>query len=168
MKLSKSHYRLQFGGMTPFTFKQITVWNGCTQLMFAFSDLGQSRMLSFSEHLVLTHWCRVTHLCVSKLTIVGSDNGLLPGQRQAIIWTNARLLSNGPLGRNFSEILIKIHIFSSKKMHLKMLSAKWRPFCLGLNVFILLSSCFVFLCINCVLKTYVLYVLRKTCFMVTM
>ena len=39
----------------------------------------------------------------------------------------------GPLGTNFSEILIKIHIFSSKKMHLNMLSGKWWPLCLGLN-----------------------------------
>ena len=28
---------------------------------------------------------RVTHLCVSKLTIIGSDNGLAPTKRQAII-----------------------------------------------------------------------------------
>ena len=33
----------------------------------------------------LTHWGRVTHICVDKLTINGSDNGLSPGQRQAII-----------------------------------------------------------------------------------
>ena len=37
---------------------------------------------------LLTHWGQVTHICVSKLTIIGSDNGLSPGQRQAIIWTN--------------------------------------------------------------------------------
>ena len=29
---------------------------------------------------VLTHWGRVTHICVSKLTIIGSDNGLSPGR----------------------------------------------------------------------------------------
>ena len=40
----------------------------------------------------------------------------------------------GPLGTNFSEILIGIKTFSFKKMPLKMSSAKWRPFCLGLNV----------------------------------
>ena len=34
---------------------------------------------------ILTHWGRVTHICVSKLTIIGSDNGLSPGRRQAII-----------------------------------------------------------------------------------
>ena len=62
-------------------------------------------------------------LCISKLTIIGSDNGLLPGQCQAIIWTNAGILLIGPLGTNFSEILIEIHTFPFKKMHLKMLSA---------------------------------------------
>ena len=36
-----------------------------------------------------------------------------------------------PLGRNFSEILIKIQNFSFKKIHLKISSAKWRPFCPG-------------------------------------
>ena len=46
----------------------------------------------------------------SKLTIIGSDNGLSPGRRQAIIWTNAGtcILLIGPLGTNFSEILIEI------------------------------------------------------------
>ena len=82
----------------------------------------------------LTHWGRVTHICVSKLTIIGSDNGLSPGWRQAIIWTNAGILLIRNLGRNFSEILSKIPAFSSKKMHLKMSSVKRRPFCLGLNV----------------------------------
>ena len=32
----------------------------------------------------LTHWGRVTHICVGNLTIIGSDNGLSPGRRQAI------------------------------------------------------------------------------------
>ena len=73
------------------------------------------------------------NISVSKLAIFGSHNGLSPGQRQAIIWTIARMLSIGPLRRNFSEILIEIDIFSFKKMLLKMSSGKWRPFCLGLN-----------------------------------
>ena len=82
----------------------------------------------------LTHWGRVTHICVSKLPIIGSNNGLAPGRHQIIIWTNDGLLLIGPLGTNFSEILIGIQTFSFKKMHLKMSSAKWRPVCLGLNV----------------------------------
>ena len=76
----------------------------------------------------------MTHICVSKLTSIGSDNGLSPGRRQAIIWTNAWILLIVPLGTNFSEILIKILTFSFTKMRLKVSSAKWRPFCLGLNV----------------------------------
>ena len=54
---------------------------------------------------------------------------------QAIIWTNDGILLTGPLGTNFSEILIRIYIFSFKKMHLKLSSAKWRPFCLCVSVF---------------------------------
>ena len=88
------------------------------------------------NHLIsmLTYWGRVTHICVSKQTIIGSDNSLSPGQRQAIIWTNAGILLIRTLGTNFSEILIEIRIFSFKKMGLKVSSAKWQPFCLGLNV----------------------------------
>ena len=83
---------------------------------------------------LLTHWGQVTHICVGNLTIIGSDNGLLPGRRQAIIWTNAEMLLIGPLGTNFSEILIAMHTFLFKKIHLKLSSVKWQPFCLGLNV----------------------------------
>ena len=85
---------------------------------------------------MLTHWGRVTHICVGNLTIIGSDNGLSPDRRQAIIWTNAGLLLIGPLGTNFSEILIEILAFSFKKMRSKVPSAKRRPFCLGLSVLI--------------------------------
>ena len=83
----------------------------------------------------LTHWGRVTHICISKQTSIGSDNGFSPGRHQAIIRTDAGILLIGPLGTNFSEISIEIHILSFKKMHLKMSSGKWWPFCLGLNVF---------------------------------
>ena len=68
----------------------------------------------------LTHWGRVMHICVDKLTTIGSDNGLSLGRRQAIIWTNAAILFIGPLGTNFGEILIEIIIFSLKKMRLKV------------------------------------------------
>ena len=59
----------------------------------------------------LTHWGQVTHICIGKLTIIGSDNGLLPGRRQAIIWTIAAVLLIGRLGTNFNEILIVIQTF---------------------------------------------------------
>ena len=55
----------------------------------------------------LTHWGRVTHICASKITIIGSDYGVLPSRRS----------------------------LGMKKMHLKIMSsAKWRQFCLGLDV----------------------------------
>ena len=64
----------------------------------------------------LTHWGGVTHICVSKLSIIDSDNGLSPGRHQAIIWTKCWNVLN----------------FIS--------SAKWRPFCLGLNVLTILYT----------------------------
>ena len=108
-----------------------------TQWSLARSLRGIGRGISIcigTKYGCLTHWSRVTHICVGKLTIIGSDNGLSPVRRQAIIWTNDGILLIEPLGTNFSEILIAIKIFSFKKMRLKMSSAKWRPFCLGLNV----------------------------------
>ena len=80
-----------------------------------------------------THSGRATHKCIGNL-IIGSDYGLSPGRRQAIIWTNDEILLTGPLETNFSDILIEIHAFSFKKMLWKRSSAEWRPFCLGLHV----------------------------------
>ena len=77
-------------------------------------ELQRGWLLSFK-----THWGRVTHICVDNLTIIGSDNCLSPGRRQAITWTNVGILLIGPLGTNFGEMLIEIHPFSFKKIHLK-------------------------------------------------
>ena len=57
-----------------------------------------------------------------------------PGRSQAIIWINAGKSFIRALGTNFNEILIEIHVFSFKKIHLKMSPGKWRPFCLGISV----------------------------------
>ena len=73
-------------------------------------------------------------VCASKITTIGWDTGLSPGQRQAIAWTNAGILLIGLLGINFNKILIEIHTFSFKKILFKMSSRKWRPFCLGLLI----------------------------------
>ena len=40
------------------------------------------------------------HIYVGKLTIIGSNNGLSSGRRQAIIWTNAGILLIGSLEHN--------------------------------------------------------------------
>ena len=71
------------------------------------------------------------HICVSKQTIIGSDNGLAPGRRQAIIWTDAGILLIETLGKKFCEIVSEIYTYSFIKRHLKMSSAQWRAFCLG-------------------------------------
>ena len=100
----------------------------------AFENAVFKMVANISGFNVLTHWSWVTHICVSKLTIIGSDNGLSPVQCQAIIWTNDEISLIGTLGTNFSEFFIEMRTFSFKKIHLKMSSGKWRPFCLGLNV----------------------------------
>ena len=124
---------------------QVHYWNHAVAPLFVCVTLvrsSRSKNATEFSHLVhnqsaasviLTHCGRVTHICVSKPTTIGSDNGLSPGRRQAIIWINAGILLIRTLGTNFSEILDKIHSFSFSKMQLKMSSAKWRLFGLGLN-----------------------------------
>ena len=53
--------------------------------------------------------------------IIGSDNGLSPVRRQAIIWSNAGLLLIGLMRSTFIEIWIQIH-FLWKKIDLEMSS----------------------------------------------
>ena len=82
----------------------------------------------------LTHWGRVTHICVGNLTIIGSDNGLSLGRRQTIILTNAGILSIGPLRNklqwNFNR---NSNIFIPENAHEKvvceMASILSRPQC---------------------------------------
>ena len=126
------YYELLFSCFTQKVHIVMTLWNNTSdQAAFTFGLSVKKTTKHF-----LTHWGRVTHICVSKLTIIGSDNGLSPGRRQAIIWTNAGILLIWPLGTNFSEILIEIQTFSLKKMRLKMSSAKCFPLRLGFNVLI--------------------------------
>ena len=76
---------------------------------------GLNCMKRPSFWLQVNHLSLVPHICV---------------RYQAIIWTNAGILSTGPL-RKTSEILIKIQIFSFTTMHLKISSTKLRPFGAG-------------------------------------
>ena len=83
-------------------------------------------------HAFLTQWGRVTHICITKLTIISSDDGLSPGRHQAI-WSIAEILLIWTLGTNFSEMISEIHTFSFKKMHFRMSSVKWQQIGFGLN-----------------------------------
>ena len=84
----------------------------------------------------LTNWGRVTHICIGELTIIGSDNGLSPGWRQSIIWTNAGIFLIWPMGTNFSEILIEINTFFIQENAFENVVWKMAAICLGLNVLI--------------------------------
>ena len=70
-------------------------------------------------HLKVTHWGGVTHKCVSELTNIGSDNGLSPGRRPAIIWTNVGILLIWPLGTNSVK-------YESKFIHFHIRKSTWK------------------------------------------
>ena len=88
---------------------------GMTHSSITRNCLTRTRVIYALLVRLLTHWGRVTRICDSKFTIIGSDNGLSPGRRQAIIWTNAGILLIGTLGTNFRETLIDIYTFSFRK-----------------------------------------------------
>ena len=100
-------------------FPEITVSLAANLVEWGISSRRQICLLSVIALLhfqkTLTHWGRVTHICVSKLTIIGSDNGLSPDRRQAVILTNAEILLIGPLWTNFNETSIEIHTFFIKE-----------------------------------------------------
>ena len=85
-------------------------------------SLCHNELIKCCPECVKTHWGRVTHTCVCKPSIICPDDELSPG-------TTTRLL----LIRNKSQWNPKRNSFSTKKMHLKMLSAKLRQFCLAFN-----------------------------------
>ena len=55
---------------------------------------------------------------VGKLTTIGSNNGMLPGRRQVIIWTIAVILLIGPLLMNKLQLNFNrnSYIFFQKKV----------------------------------------------------
>ena len=65
--------------------------------------------------IMVTHWGRVMHIYVSKISIIHSDNGLSPAGRHANIYPSAGILLIKALGINISGILIEINIFPLKK-----------------------------------------------------
>ena len=78
----------------------------------------QIKIHSHGTNMLLTHGGRVTHICVSKQAIFGSDNGMSSGRRQVVILTSAGILLIVPLGTN-SEISIEILTFSFNQMRLR-------------------------------------------------
>ena len=75
----------------------------------------------------VTHSGWVTHICLGHLITIGSDNGLAPTRHQMNqFWDIVKW--------NLGIKLQWIKITSFRKRRLKVLSAKRRPLCLGLNV----------------------------------
>ena len=133
-------------GTSQFTFLSTvcsTVCSGWHQRKHHHGNFGfQCLILALSmTTYILTRWGRVKHICVSKLAIIGADNGLLPSRRQAIIWTNTGILLIRPLGTNFSET------FKIQNL-LKTSCAKWRPFCVDLNVYYMTNKQAIGKCVD--------------------
>ena len=112
------------------------VWGWITHLIFQTSTVQQLKFKYFDDTLsiwllihagmlvkgalggcrkffvsLLTHWGRVTHICVSKLTIIGSDNGLSPSHYQNQCWNIINWTLRNKLQWNFSR---KSNIFIHK------------------------------------------------------
>ena len=83
------------------------------------NEVRIGRQKNQNKYAPIGAYLELQSICIGKLSIIGSDNGMSPGRRQAIIWTNAGILL--------------IETFSIKEMHLNMSSAKWRLLDLGLN-----------------------------------
>ena len=83
----------------------------------------------------LTHWGRVMHKCVIKSNHHCFRQWLVAWPTPSHYLNQCWNIVNWTLDNwtNFNDILIKIQQFSFKKIRSKMLSGKWRPFCLGLN-----------------------------------
>ena len=134
--LSKISMRYIFSGAQEWIGEayRTTIYNNHIQLCFTGGDYMRPCFnVTVKAHKLIE---AVTHICVNNLTTIGSDNDLSPGRIQAVIWTNAEILLIWPIGTKFNEISIEIHTFSLNKIHFKISSGKWRPFCLCLNVLI--------------------------------
>ena len=82
----------------------------------------------YDDHVFLTHCDRVTYICFSNLTVIGSDNVLSPSRCQDIIWANAGILLNGQTSGTF----IYFHSIKCiwKKCVCKMAAIMSRPQCI--------------------------------------
>ena len=67
-------------------------WKAGKYFMYIWIHMSTFWWIDVIPDEVLTHWDQMTHIGVSKLTIIGSDHGLLSCQHQANIWTKAGIL----------------------------------------------------------------------------
>ena len=154
--LDHSHCAHPFDQVLPYELAWWEVDLGATYVVLAVNITNRvdfcdrCRRKSFHTH---THTCAHSHTYTSRLrdiiavapieaewciyasvrlTNIDSDNGLAPTRRQAIM--SDPELPHCQLDPNFNYFFFAVQKFSLKKFQLKISSAKWRPFCLGLNV----------------------------------
>ena len=111
-------------------------WNAICNILLYWTQFSYVWYIWLTLLLIDAEWRRYASV---KHTIIASDICLSPFWCQAIIWTNAAILSIRHRRTYFSEFLFKIQKLSFKDINLKMLSVEWRPFCLGLNMLIYLN-----------------------------
>ena len=88
--------------ITAYFLQEMTLVFQCCRLnILHYSDTLLSGLLS------LTNWGWVMHKCISRLTIIGSDNGLLPDRCQAIIWKKCWNITDWTLGNTLQWNLNK-------------------------------------------------------------
>ena len=76
----------------------------------------------------------MTHLCIHKFTIIGSDNGLAPSRRQVIIWTNASHIAKSTLMKKLQwNINQNSYIFIQENAFENVI-CNMSAICIGLNV----------------------------------
>ena len=85
--------------------------------------------------IAIAHWGRVTHICVDKLIIIGSDNGLSPDRRQASHYLNqCSIIVNWILANIFQwkfnqNTAIFIEDYARENVVCEMASTLSRPQC---------------------------------------
>ena len=112
MVLGKSSWNLHICFKSQFS--KLNSMNDCKTDIHVSNLKALDTLLHLLCQMHLIHWVRVTHICISKLSIIGSDNGLSPGWRQAITWTNAGILLIGSLGKQLQWNLNR-NIFIQEK-----------------------------------------------------
>ena len=156
--LSLGHHLLR--SSFPLALQGASIKGGIVYLMWTkFNKERDQKLHSLQSKNPREYYPIEWRMCIGKLNIIVSNNGLSPGRRQAIIGTNAGILLIGPLGTNFSDILIWIQTFSFMKMHLKMSSGKWWPFGLGLNV--LITNIYIYIHIYILIRFFCKVKIRK-------
>ena len=128
--LCKENVKYSTPGWVSFFFFQFCVSLWCVTMWCANCWSAEWWRIPFdtTKHVCshgLTHWSLVMPYGILELW------SPLQNGRQAITSTSAGLLSFGHLRSIFNEIWIKIQNVSVKKMHFKMSSAEWQPFCSG-------------------------------------